>query len=294
MDYVTQLKSLPVKHDFFIGIDSDGCVFDTMEVKQKECFCPCFIKHFGLQAASKYAREVWEFVNLYSKTRGCNRFLAVKAALAFMKERHEFSDRKIKILDMPEMHKWIQEETKLGNPALEAKVKSSGNEELKNLLAWSKEVNQVIESIVHDVPPFPGVERSLKIAREKADIIVVSQTPVEALEREWKENKIDHFVGFIAGQEHGTKTEHIKYAAVGKYASDKILMVGDADGDFKAAKSNSALFFPIIPGHEEDSWARFADEGLNKFFSGSFAGKYQEELLKEFDKALPVIPPWKK
>ena len=77
MDAITTMRNIPKKHDFFIGIDSDGCVFDTMEVKQKECFCPNFIRHFGFQAASKYAREVWEFVNLYSKTRGCNRFLAV-------------------------------------------------------------------------------------------------------------------------------------------------------------------------------------------------------------------------
>ena len=29
-----------------------------------------FVKHHNLQAVSKYAREVWDFVNLYSKTRG--------------------------------------------------------------------------------------------------------------------------------------------------------------------------------------------------------------------------------
>ena len=81
MDYVAKLRALPKQHDFFIGIDSDGCVFDSMEIKHKECFCPAFIKHFGLQAASKYAREVWDFVNLYSRDRGCNRFLALKKAL---------------------------------------------------------------------------------------------------------------------------------------------------------------------------------------------------------------------
>ena len=64
------LKDLKPAKEFFIGIDSDGCVFDTMEIKHKECFAPMFIKHFDLQAVSKYAREVWEFVNLYSKTRG--------------------------------------------------------------------------------------------------------------------------------------------------------------------------------------------------------------------------------
>ena len=71
------LRDFQPKHDFFIGIDSDGCVFDSMEIKQKECFAPMFVKHHGLQALSKYARQVWEFVNLYSKTRGVNRFPAV-------------------------------------------------------------------------------------------------------------------------------------------------------------------------------------------------------------------------
>ena len=36
MDAIETMRALPKKHDFFIGIDSDGCVFDTMEVKQKE------------------------------------------------------------------------------------------------------------------------------------------------------------------------------------------------------------------------------------------------------------------
>ena len=30
--------------DHFIGVDSDGCVFDTMEVKHKECFIPNIIQ----------------------------------------------------------------------------------------------------------------------------------------------------------------------------------------------------------------------------------------------------------
>ena len=71
---VEQLQDFPHKHDFFIGLDSDGCVFDSMEIKHKECFTPMFIKHWDLQAAAKYARRVWEFANLYSVDRGMNRF----------------------------------------------------------------------------------------------------------------------------------------------------------------------------------------------------------------------------
>lgn len=293
MDQFAELKALPKRHDFFVGIDSDGCVFDTMEVKQKECFCPNFIRYFGFQAASKYAREVWEFVNLYSKTRGCNRFLAVARALELIAEREEITARGITVPAMTRMRRWITEETKLGNPTLKALVEQEPCDELKMLYGWSVEVNEWIAKTVHDVPPFPGFTDAAAKMHEQADIMVVSQTPLEALAREWKENKIDHFVNFIAGQEHGTKTEHIKYATEGKYAAGHVLMLGDAPGDQKAAFANNALFFPIIPGQEEASWKRLHQEGLDRFFNGTFAGSYQEELIAEFGRALPAEPPWK-
>lgn len=292
MDAVTIMRNLPKKHDFFIGIDSDGCVFDSMEVKQKECFCPNFVRHFGFQAASKYAREVWEFVNLYSKTRGCNRFLAVERAMDLIANRPEFAARNIPVPAMKDMREWIKVESKLGNPALKELVAAKPTEELVKLLAWSEEVNVDIARTVHDVPPFPGFVDAVKAAREKADVIVVSQTPFEALDREWKENKIDCYIDFIAGQECGTKAEHLQYAAGGKYDPDKILMIGDAPGDYKAAAKNGVLFFPIVPGCEEQSWADFLKEGLPRFFEGSFAGEYQQKLLDIFDRALPELPPW--
>ena len=71
------LKELKPKHAFFVGVDSDGCAFDTMEIKHKECFTPLIIKHWDLQAVSKYAREASEFVNLYSQWRGVNRWPAL-------------------------------------------------------------------------------------------------------------------------------------------------------------------------------------------------------------------------
>ncbi len=293
MDYVAQLKNMPKKFDFFIGLDSDGCVFDTMEVKQKECFCPAIIKHMGVQSVSKIGRETWEFVNLYSKTRGCNRFLAVQRFLQLMKERPEVARRGVTISDYTELDAWIKRESKLGNPALEAEVKKTGNPELTKLLAWSTEVNDRIADMVYGISPFPYVKEFLEQAQSKADCIVVSQTPLEALVREWEENKIDSYIELIAGQEHGTKSEHIQFATEGKgYDSDKILMVGDAPGDYKAAKNNNALYFPIVPGDEENSWKELASEGLERFLNGTFVGEYQQKLLDEFDKALPENPPW--
>ena len=71
-------------------------------------------------------------------------------------------------------------------------------------------------------------------------------------------------------------------------------MIGDAPGDLKAARANNALFYPINPGNEDNSWERFYNEGLEKFIKGEYAGAYEEKLITEFDKYLPSIPPWKK
>ena len=45
-------------------------------------------------------------------------------------------------------------------------------------------------------------------------------------------------------------------------------MIGDAPGDLKAARANDALFFPINPGHEDESWERFYEEAVHKFLAG--------------------------
>jgi len=286
------LKDFKPTREFFVGIDSDGCIFDSMEIKHKECFTPMFIKHFHLQAASKYAREVWEFVNLYSKTRGANRFPALVRALNLLRERPQVIARKVQVPDTKALEEWIGRETKLGNATLAAEVKN-GNKGLAQVKVWSDAVNAAVEDIVHGVPPFPLVRECLQKINENADAMCISQTPADALKREWAEHSIDGFVKIIAGQEMGTKTEHLKFAAKDKYPPTKILMIGDAPGDFKAAKSNGALFFPIVPGNEEASWERLYKEGLDRFFAGTYAGDYEAKLVKEFDASLPEHPHWK-
>ncbi len=286
------LKAMKPEKNFFIGIDSDGCAFDTMEIKHKECFCPAFINHFNLQTVSKYAREAWEFVNLYSRTRGTNRFLALIRAMDLLREREEVSGRNQMIPSMQSLIEWVKVESKLGNPALRNVIDSNLDSDLTVVYNWSTDVNRAIEKIVRNVSPFPLVKESLEEIQKLADSIVVSQTPIEALEREWKEHEIAGYVKIIAGQEMGTKTEHLLYAAKGKYDNDKILMIGDAPGDLQAAKNNNALYFPIIPGQEEKSWELFYNEGLPRFFNGSYAGEYEEKLVNDFYAFLPELPKW--
>ena len=286
------LREFQPRHSFFVGIDSDGCAFDTMEPKHKECFCPTTVWKFNLAAVSKYAREAWDFVNLYSKTRGCNRFLALQHVLNFLRERREVQARNVAIPELPELGAWTERETKLGNPALEAEVERTKSEELTHVLDWSTTINATVAKVVKGVPPFPGVRESLEKLAPQADMIVVSATPNEALEREWEEHDVAKYMGVIAGQERGKKSEHLALAAGGKYPPEKILMIGDAPGDMKAARANNALFFPVNPGHEEESWQRFREEACGKFLSGEYAGDYEASLVAEFEKLLPEHPPW--
>ncbi|MDX9898407.1 MAG: HAD family hydrolase [Spirochaetia bacterium] len=292
-DPAQMLKDLKPTRDFFIGIDSDGCVFDTMEIKHKECFIPNFINVFGLQSVSKYARETWEFVNLYSTSRGCNRFPAAILTLDLLRERVEVKARGAVIPAMNGLREWLRHETKLANPALKRALDASGDADLALTYEWSLAVNESVARMVRGVPPFPLVRESLVDMSGKADMIVLSQTPVEALRREWEEHDIDSFARIIGGQEMGSKTEQLGIAAKGQYPEDRILMVGDAPGDLEAARKNGALFYAINPGHEEASWRRLHEEALGRFFSASYAGSYENSIIEEFQRYLPESPPWK-
>ncbi len=290
------LKAFAPTKDYFVGIDSDGCAFNSMEVKHNDSFSVNLIVHFGLQSLSRQVHQAWDFVNLYSQTRGCNRFKAILAVSDELQQMPAVVKSGIEIPSLPHLRQWVKTESQLGNPRLKELVASTTNaqhDELAKVYAWSKAVNKTIEEIVHDLPPFPGVRDSLERLRGRADVMVVSATPEEALRREWAEQKIDGFVALIAGQEMGSKTEHLTLAAKGKYAPERVLMMGDAPGDLKAARDVGALFFPINPGFETESWDRFLKEGLEKFFAGQFAGAYEADLLKGFMALLPSDPPWR-
>ena len=294
-DPVAALKNHKPSHEFLIAIDSDGCAFDTMEVKHKECFIPNIIKHWDLQPISKYARAAAEFVNLYSKWRGINRFPALVMTFDLLSEWDRVQQRGWKAPDIPNLRKWVENETKMGNPVLAKYCEQHEQADMHRTLAWSKAVNATVADIVKEgLPPFPFVRECLQKGQSKADMVVCSQTPTEALQREWEEQGIAQFVFAIAGQEMGSKTEHIRFASEGRYDKKNILMIGDATGDMKAARGNDALFFPINPGEEETSWKRLHDEGLDRFFNGTYAGAYEAGLIAEFQTFLPDTPPWKK
>jgi phosphoglycolate phosphatase-like HAD superfamily hydrolase len=289
---MSDLEQFKPERDFFIGIDSDGCVFDTMEVKHKEFFCPNTVKYFGLFAIAKYVREAWDFVNLYSVTRGINRFPALIRVMDLLAKRPEVTELGVTLPDMEPLREWVRRETRLGNPVFREYVSANPSPALKKILDWTLAINEDIARWLRDTPPFPHARISIEKLSTMADAIVVSQTPLEALTREWKEHNIDSLVKAIAGQEQGTKSEHISIATKGRYRPDRILMIGDAPGDLKAATDNNALFFPVIPGDEDRSWKVFHDEALDRFMNGTYKGEYEDRLIEKFRLSLPEKPSW--
>ena len=290
-DYKAALQSFQSSREFFVGIDSDGCAFDSMELKHKECFCPNTINYFELQAVSKYAREAWDFVNLYSRTRGCNRFLALIYALDYLRTRPDVQRRGVEIMKLDSLERFSESDKPLSNPAIEEFLEENPDPELELCMKWSHHVNRDVKRFVNNVPPFPNLRECLEKFSEAADMMVVSATPVEAPTKEWKEHDIDRYVGLIAGQEMGNKKEHLE-AVVSNYEAGRVLMIGDAPGDQKAAKANNALFFPLVPGEEEASWEHLLAEGIARFFNGNFSGAYEAGLTARFLAKLPSDPPW--
>lgn len=282
------------QHDYFVGIDSDGCAFDAMEIKHKECFTPTIIKVWGLQSVSKYARETCEFVNLYSRTRGLNRWIALTRVFDLLRERPEVIARGAKVPQGDKIKEFITSGYPLSHKGMVQYAADHPDPELEQAVQWSFAVDAAIADMVHGVPPFPYVRESLQKMHGQVDLMVVSATPVEALEREWGEHGIAQYMTVIAGQEMGTKLQHLEFAAKGKYPDDHILLIGDAPGDREAAKNAGVLYYPINPGGEDRSWKRFYDEAFARFLNGTFAGEYEARLIAEFKKLLPNNPPWKK
>lgn len=297
VDYRKLIEGFRAKKGFLVCIDSDGCAFDTMGIKQRECFCPWMIAYFGLQPVAQAARECKEFADLFSKTRGANRHVTIKRILTELLPTHpQVRAREFEVPGFPHYSAWVADpRSLLSNDGLQEAIEGAAGEEvrreLEHALAWSEKVNRAVKEIVRGIPPFPHVKESLVKLQGRADVVVVSATPSKALEREWQEHNMARYTALICGQEMGTKTEQTASLA-GDYDAGHVLMIGDAPGDLQAAKLNGVLFYPIIPGEEEGAWKRFADGAMERFFSGNYTGRYEAELSERFEQALPDSPPW--
>lgn len=275
------LDNFNKQKDFLICIDSDGCAIDTMDIKHIKCFGPCMVTEWNLEEWKEPILERWNEVNLYTLTRGINRFKGLAVALI------EINEKYITIEGLDEFVRWTEETKELSNESLEVEIEKTNNICLKKALEWSKSVNKSIDLLSDDEKcPFEGVKEAIILAKKVADIAIVSSANEKAVLDEWNKHGLLENVDIVLTQNIGSKSYCINKLIAKGYSRNNVLMVGDALGDLKAAEENEALYYPIMVRKEKESWSRFSKEDLERFTSNSYYGEYQEKVIAEFKENL--------
>ena len=280
---MNSLEKFKKKKDFLICIDSDGCAMDTMDIKHIKCFGPCMINQWNLEKWKSPILKRWNEVNLYTLTRGINRFKGLALAL------EEINERYIPVEGLNEFIGWTHSTKELSNESLEGQIKIQKQNItcLKKALDWSRAVNASINELKDEEKlPFDGVYVGIKEAKKFADVAIVSSANEQAVLEEWKKHGLLDNVDIVLTQNTGSKAYCISRLVEKGYDRNNVLMVGDAVGDLDSAKSNNILYYLILVKKENQSWSRFTNETLELFISNAYKGKYEEKVIKEFKENL--------
>lgn len=275
------MRQFEKKKDYLICVDSDGCAMDTMELKHRRFFGPCMVDEWQLTPWRDVILERWNTINLYSMTRGINRFRGLAMVLQEVCEQ---------ICDIPGIDvllQWVEKSEELSEPALKRALESKEAICLRKALAWSNEVNRRIDALaIGEKHPFDGVKEALCFAHTKADIAVVSSANRKAVEEEWAGYGLLEFVDVLCSQEDGSKGYCIRNLLEKGYEPSHAMMVGDAPGDYEAARKNKVFFYPILVRSESDSWNEFQKDTINRLIEGRMTEDYQQKKVALFEKKL--------
>ena len=264
------------RHDYLVCVDSDGCAMDTMDCKHIHCFGPCMVAEWGLREWEKPILERWNVINLYSMTRGINRFKGLSMALT------EIDAQYTPIADLADLRAWVDSGAAPSNDALQKAIDETGSPILKKALSWSRAVNEGINALPEELKkPFPGAKEGLAAAARFADVAIVSSANRDAVLEEWTKYALLDHVDIMLAQDCGSKAHCIAEMLKFGYAPDHVLMVGDAPGDQDAAAKNGVYYYPILVRHEGESWAELRETGFARLQSGTY-GPYEAERAAEF------------
>lgn len=276
------LSDYQKKKDWLICVDSDGCAMDTMDIKHIRCFGPCMVEQWQLQQWQDAILTSWNDVNLYTMTRGINRFKGLSVALKEVNEKYCPVD------GVEALCYWADHSDELSNEALIREIEAQPDCEIfQKALSWSKAVNIAIQALPEsEINPFENVKAALAFAHKRADVAIVSSANLGAVLEEWKKHGLLEHTDIVLAQNSGSKAFCIGELLKKGYAPHHVLMCGDAPGDLKAAKENNVFYYPILVRSEKESWAEFIGEGFDRLLAGSYSGTYQEKKIHEFLKNL--------
>jgi phosphoglycolate phosphatase-like HAD superfamily hydrolase len=302
-DAQQQLNNWDRKHDNVVFIDTDGCVLDNMWAKQVGVFHPLFIEMFGLKYIEPFFRIHAEFHNLWGKTRGEDRFLAIQDILnSLLKDTEAKSIVQLELFlrikkSVDAYIQWIDDNDnqKLGVPSLTTYHKQNGTDYIITiLLAWAEAVNRTFEYTTIKMPPFNYVKETIEKISEHADILVISSTPYGDLKMWWENVGLKQYLTTIGSKEMGAKVELIRLVMKsGGYEINRSIMIGDGGKDKSSALDNNILFLGTIPGKEEQIWQESIDKVFTPLFNNNYKGsEYEKKNIEEFDNALKEKGPW--
>lgn len=276
-----KLSDYKKKKDFLVCVDSDGCAMDTMDIKHIRCFGPCMVEEWGLEQWKDEILARWNEINLYTMTRGINRFKGLVIALK------EISEKYISIEDLDILTEWVENSNELSNDALQKAIDERESICLKKALSWSKAVNSSINKLPEEEKlPFEGVKEALAYAHKTADVAIVSSANLDAVMEEWERFGLIPYTDIVLAQDAGSKAFCIGELLKAGYEKNHVLMCGDAPGDLDAAKKNGVFYYPILVKKEKESWKEFMEKGFSNLKDGTYKGEYQEEKIGEFLKNL--------
>lgn len=263
--------------EFLICVDSDGCIMDTMNSKHFNCFGPCLVSEWELTEWEPEVLALWNRINLYSETRGINRFAGLALALA------EISKQYKKIEDLDALIQWTNQSPALSASALSAAFAADGSKCMEKALRWSAAVNQAVEQIpLEQKRPFAGAHEALAAARKYADVAVVSSANAKAVNEELQTYDLLKHIDIVLSQSDGTKSHCIQSLAAKGYDKNNIMMLGDSPGDEAAAEDSEVWFYPILVDQETESWNKFVAEAFGLFLEGKYSREYQLERKTAF------------
>lgn len=263
--------------DFLICVDSDGCAMDTMNIKHQRCFGPMLVEQWGLHAWRERILDRWNEINLYSMTRGINRFLGLGMLL------EEIDATYTAIKGVGPFLTWARNAQELSNATVLAMAKETGQDIFSKALSWSLAVNKAITELPDsDKMSFSGVKQSLVNAKQHANICIISAANPEAVIEEWTQHKLMEYVDVSLAQDVGPKAYCISKMLEFGYNPNNVVMVGDAPGDLQAAQENDILFYPILVRQEEASWRDFLTTLLPHLLDGTYRAHHQQTMIKSF------------
>jgi phosphoglycolate phosphatase-like HAD superfamily hydrolase len=274
---IKEISNFQKNKKFLLCSDSDGCVIDGMTVKHKECFGPSLIEEWELEQFQADILTYWNKINLYSMTRGINRFKGLLLALDYINDSNYAS------IDTTVLKEWVETTNELSKNSLIRELTRKDDEVLKKALSWSELVNKSVENLSAEKKlAFEGVIECFKDASQYADIAVVSSANARAVEEEWGANHILNYVDVVMTQENGSKADCIKQMLSLGYEKQNVLMIGDAPGDISAAKECGVLYYPILVDKEVYSWKKFKATILESFLLNQYEAKWMKLCEKEF------------